>query len=55
MFKSSSYFEFIFVHGVKMYSDFIDIHEAVQLIFPAPPAKETFSHFIVLPPLLKMN
>ena len=30
MFKSLSYFEFIFVHGVRVFSSFIDLHEAVQ-------------------------
>ena len=31
MFKSLSHFEFIFVHGVRMCSNFIDLHAAVQL------------------------
>jgi len=26
IFKSSSHFEFIFVHGVRVYSSFIDLH-----------------------------
>ena len=30
-FKSSSHFEFIFVHGVRVYSEFIDLHAALQL------------------------
>ena len=30
MFKSLIHFEFIFVHGVRMYSNFIDLHASVQ-------------------------
>ena len=37
MFKSLSHFEFVFVHGVRVCSDFIDLHVAV----PAPRAEET--------------
>ena len=29
--KSSSHFEFIFVHGVRVCSNVIDLHAAVQL------------------------
>ena len=32
-FKSLSHFEFIFVHGVRVCSNFIDLHEAVQLSY----------------------
>ena len=31
IFRSLNHFEFIFVYGVREYSDFIDLHEAVQL------------------------
>ena len=31
MFKSLSHFELIFVYGVKVRSNFIDLHTAVQL------------------------
>ena len=31
IFKSLSHFEFIFVHGMKVCSNFIDLHAAVQL------------------------
>ena len=31
MFKSLSHSEFIFVHGVRVCSNFIDLHVAVQL------------------------
>ena len=30
IFKYLSHFEFIFVHGVRVCSSFIDLHEAVQ-------------------------
>ena len=30
-FKSVSHFEFIFVHGVKVCSNFIDLHVALQV------------------------
>ena len=29
MLKSLSHFEFIFMHGVKVSSDFIDVHAAI--------------------------
>ena len=38
-FKSISHFEFIFVHSVRVYSNFIDLHAAVQL--STPLAEET--------------
>ena len=31
VFKSLSHFEFIIVHGVKVYANFFDLHAAVQL------------------------
>ena len=31
MFKSLSHFEFIFVHGVRVCSNFIDLHATIQL------------------------
>ena len=31
MFKSLRHFEFIFVYGVRVYSNFIDLHAVVQL------------------------
>ena len=56
MFKCQSNFEFTFVHGVRVCSDFLELHAAAQfsqhhllkrLFF--------FSHFIFLPLLLKIN
>ena len=49
VFKSLSYFEFIFVCGVRMFSDFIDLPGAVQL-FQYHLLEETlvFSHCVVL-------
>ena len=31
VFKSLSHFEFILLHGVRVFSSFIDLHAAVQL------------------------
>ena len=50
IFKSLSHFEHIFVFVVKMCSNFIDLHEAVQHCL----LKRLFSHCIVLPPLWKI-
>ena len=47
MFKYLSHFEFIFVHGVRVCSSFIDLYAAVQ--FSAPLAEETvFFPFYIL-------
>jgi len=51
VFKSLSHFEHIFIFGVKMCFNFIDLHEAVQHCL----LKRLFSHYIFLPPLLKIN
>ena len=55
MFKSLSHVEFIFVHGERVYSYFIDLHEAVQLSQHHLLKRLSFSHCIFLPPLLKIN
>ena len=47
MFMSLSRFEFIFVHGGRVCSDFIDLHVAANL----PNTPEETAHFIFLPPL----
>ena len=52
-FKSLSHFEFIFVHGVRVYSRFIDLY--VQFSQHLLLKRLYFSHFIFLPPLLKIN
>ena len=52
IFKCLSHFEFV-VHGVRVCSNFTDLHAVVQ--FPEPPAEETFPHFIFLLPLLKIS
>ena len=54
-FKSLSYFEFILVHGVKVCSSFIDLHVAVQVFQQYLLKKLSFSHFVFLPPLSKIN
>ena len=48
MFKSLSHFEFIFVHGVRVCSNFIDLHSAVQLSQHHLLKRLSFSHFIFL-------
>ena len=53
MFKPLSYFEFIVVHGVRVCSNFIDLHVAVQL--SQHHLLKTFSHCIFLPPLLNID
>ena len=51
MFKSLSYFEFIFIHGESVYSNFIDLQLFQHHLLKRP----SFSHCIFLPPLLKIN
>ena len=54
IFKSLSHFEFIFVCALRVCSDLIDLHVAVQF-FQHPEEETLFSHCIFLPPLLKLN
>ena len=54
-FKSFSHFEFIFVHGVRVCSSFVDLHAAVQVSQKYLLNKVSFSHFMFLPPLSKIN
>ena len=53
--KFSSHFEFIFVYGVRMCSNFVDLHVAVQLSQHHLLKRLSFSHFIFLPSLLKSH
>ena len=55
MFKTLSHFEFIFVHGVRMCSNFIDSHANVQLFQLHLLKRLSFSHFIFLLPLSKIS
>ena len=55
IFKSLSNFEFIFVHGVRVYSSFIDLHAAVQVSQQYLLKRLSFSHCMFLPPLSKIN
>ena len=55
MFKSLSHFEFIFVHGVKVCSNFIDLHAAVQLSQHHLLKRLSFLHCIILAPLSKID
>ena len=43
--KSLSHFEFIFVHGVKVCSSFIDLHAAVRVSQQSLLERLSFSHF----------
>ena len=53
VFKSLSHFEFIFMYGKKVCSNFIDLH---MTKFSNTTCKKTvFSHCIFLPHLLKSN
>ena len=45
IFKSLSHFEFIFVHGVRVCSSFIDLHAAVQFSQHYLLKRLPFSHF----------
>ena len=47
--------EFIFVHGVRVCSSFIDVHAAVQVSQQCLLNRLSFSHFMFLPPLSKIN
>ena len=54
-FKSLSYFEFIFVHDVRVCSNFIALHAAVQVSQQCLLNRLSFPHFMLLPPLSKIN
>ena len=51
MLKSLSHLELIFVHRVRVCSNFTDIHAVVQHAQHHLPQRLSFSHFILLPPL----
>jgi len=55
MFKFLRPFEFIFVHGVRVCSSFIDLHAAVQSSQQHLLKRISFSYLIFLPPLSKIN
>uniref|UniRef100_A0A8D0PBB2 Uncharacterized protein n=1 Tax=Sus scrofa TaxID=9823 RepID=A0A8D0PBB2_PIG len=55
IFKSFSRFEFIFMHGVRVCSSFIALHIAVQVSQQCLLKRLSFSHFMFLPPLSKIN
>uniref|UniRef100_A0A4X1TIS3 Uncharacterized protein n=1 Tax=Sus scrofa TaxID=9823 RepID=A0A4X1TIS3_PIG len=55
IFKAFSHFEFIFVHGVRVCSSFIALHAAVQVSQQCLLNRLSFSHFMFLPPLSKIN
>ena len=53
--KSFSHFEFMCVHGVRVCSSFIDLHAALQVSQQYLLKRLSFSHFMFLPPLSKIN
>ena len=53
--KSLSHFESIFVHGMRVCSSFTDLHVAVQVSQQYLLKRLSFSHFMFLPPLSKIN
>ena len=55
IFKSLSHLEFIFLHGVRVCSNFIDLHAAVQVSPQHLLKRLSFSHLMLLPPLSKIN
>ena len=55
VFKSSRYFQFIFVCGVRMCANFFDLHVAIQLSQYHLLQKLTFPRCLFLPPLSKIN
>uniref|UniRef100_A0A8D1VMJ1 Uncharacterized protein n=1 Tax=Sus scrofa TaxID=9823 RepID=A0A8D1VMJ1_PIG len=55
IFKSFSHLEFVFVHGVRVCSSLIDLHAPVQVSQQCLLNRLSFSLFIFLPPLSKIN
>ena len=53
--RSLNHFKFIFVYGVMVCSNFVDLYEAVQLFQHHLLNRLSFLHCIVLPPLLKIH
>ena len=53
IFKSLSHFEFIFVHGVRLCSSFIDLYAAIQVYSAISPEKTVFSQFYALASFVK--
>ena len=53
-FKSLSHFDFIFVHSVRVSSSFTDL-QFCQFCPEHLLKRLSFSHFIFLPPLSKVN
>uniref|UniRef100_A0A8D0IK26 Uncharacterized protein n=2 Tax=Sus scrofa TaxID=9823 RepID=A0A8D0IK26_PIG len=55
MFKSLRHFEFIFMHCVRVCSNFIDLHADVQFPLHHLLKRLSFSHFTFLPTFLQIN
>ena len=54
-FKSLSHFEFIFVHGMRICTSFLDLHAAAQFSKHHLVKRMSFSHYIFLLLLSKIN
>ena len=54
-FKSLNHFEFTFVYGERVCSNFIDVHVAVQLSHHHLLKRLSFFHCMFLPPLSKVH
>ena len=55
LFKSFRHFEFIFVHGVRVCATFTALHAAAQVSQHCLLNRLSLSHFMLLPPLSKIN
>ena len=55
IFRSFSHFEFIFVYGVRVCSNIIDLYAAVQLVQQHLLKRLSFPNCIFLPPVSKIN
>ena len=55
MFESLSHFEFILGYNVRVCSNFIDLHAAIQFSQNHLLKRRSFSHCIVSLPLLKVH
>ena len=54
-FKTLSHFEFTFVHSARVCCVFLDLHLALQFSQHHLLKRVSFSHFIFVPPWLKVN
>ena len=55
IFKTLSHFQFAFVYGVRVYTNFINLHVTFQLSQHHLWMRLSFLHCVFLPHLLKIN